>query len=182
MQSNPASAQQHDNVRCDRATAIATLLCLMSCRYLYTCLSGRCCQACCCSVTTLDQPSLTPSLRCLAVRHSALLPPCCHSFSRHHIPSLQLPSMSTDKTSELLADVSIQDLMNEVQRRLDCTKKPDKRLILIGPPGSTNTTLTRRTVSESLQASPGNITHTVLHSNCIACRLRQGHSGSSPQA
>jgi len=46
--------------------------------------------------------------------------------------------MSTDKTSELLADVSIQDLMSEVQRRLDCTKKPDKRIILIGPPGTAN--------------------------------------------
>ena len=40
-----------------------------------------------------------------------------------------------DKTSELLADVSVQDLMAEVQRRLDCAKKPEKRLILIGPPG-----------------------------------------------
>ena len=39
------------------------------------------------------------------------------------------------KTTELLADVSVQDLMAEVQRRLDCAKKPEKRLILIGPPG-----------------------------------------------
>jgi hypothetical protein len=40
-----------------------------------------------------------------------------------------------EKTSELLADVSVQDLMAEVQRRLDCARKPEKRLILIGPPG-----------------------------------------------
>lgn len=34
-----------------------------------------------------------------------------------------------------LAEVSTEDLMKELQHRLDCTKKPEKRLILIGPPG-----------------------------------------------
>jgi adenylate kinase len=46
-----------------------------------------------------------------------------------------MASAETTKTSEMLADVSVQDLMAEVQRRLDCAKKPEKRLILIGPPG-----------------------------------------------
>ena len=31
-----------------------------------------------------------------------------------------------------LVDVSTEALMREVQRRLDCQTKPDKRLILIG--------------------------------------------------
>ena len=47
-----------------------------------------------------------------------------------------------NKTTELLADVSVQDLMAEVQRRLDCAKKPEKRLILIGPPGQSPSPLT----------------------------------------
>jgi len=34
-----------------------------------------------------------------------------------------------------LVDVSTSDLMAEVQRRIDCAKKPEKRVILIGPPG-----------------------------------------------
>ena len=34
-----------------------------------------------------------------------------------------------------LAEVSTDALMREVQRRLDCQSKPDKRVILIGPPG-----------------------------------------------
>ena len=35
----------------------------------------------------------------------------------------------------VLAEVSSDALMREVQRRLECQAKPDKRLILIGPPG-----------------------------------------------
>lgn len=42
-----------------------------------------------------------------------------------------------------LTEVSTEALMAEIQRRLDCTKKPEKRIILIGgwsrlgsPPGS----------------------------------------------
>ena len=31
-----------------------------------------------------------------------------------------------------LAEVSTEDLMKEVQRRLECQKKPEKRLILVG--------------------------------------------------
>mmetsp|Transcript_46687 Transcript_46687/g.74688 ORF Transcript_46687/g.74688 Transcript_46687/m.74688 type:complete len:201 (+) Transcript_46687:195-797(+) len=34
-----------------------------------------------------------------------------------------------------LAEVSTDALMREIQRRLECQSKPDKRLILIGPPG-----------------------------------------------
>eukprot|EP00803_Ostreobium_quekettii_P011235 evm.model.scf_739.4 EVM.evm.TU.scf_739.4 scf_739:44890-48416(+) len=35
-----------------------------------------------------------------------------------------------------LSQFSTEDLMREVQRRLDCINKPEKRVILIGPPGS----------------------------------------------
>jgi len=35
-----------------------------------------------------------------------------------------------------LADVPSLDLMNELLRRMKCSNKPDKRLILVGPPGS----------------------------------------------
>jgi adenylate kinase len=35
-----------------------------------------------------------------------------------------------------LAEVATEDLMKEVQRRLNCQSKPEKRLILVGPPGS----------------------------------------------
>jgi len=38
-------------------------------------------------------------------------------------------------TDMKLLDISTQDLMREVQRRIDCAKKPEKRLIFIGPPG-----------------------------------------------
>jgi len=38
-------------------------------------------------------------------------------------------------SAELLSDVSTADLLAEVQRRVDCQKKPDRRLIFIGPPG-----------------------------------------------
>ncbi|KAG2430480.1 hypothetical protein HXX76_010003 [Chlamydomonas incerta] len=34
-----------------------------------------------------------------------------------------------------LTEVSTEALMAEIQRRLDCTKKQEKRIILIGPPG-----------------------------------------------
>lgn len=34
-----------------------------------------------------------------------------------------------------LSDVSVDDLMKEVQRRLECATKPEKRVVLIGPPG-----------------------------------------------
>eukprot|EP00798_Chlamydomonas_sp_ICE-L_P024225 gene24225-9824_t len=34
-----------------------------------------------------------------------------------------------------LTDVPIDDLLKEVSRRLECSKKPERRLILIGPPG-----------------------------------------------
>jgi len=37
--------------------------------------------------------------------------------------------------AEKLLDISTNDLMAEVQRRIDCAKKPEKRLIFIGPPG-----------------------------------------------
>lgn len=35
-----------------------------------------------------------------------------------------------------LADVATTDLMSELLRRMKCASKPDKRVILIGPPGS----------------------------------------------
>eukprot|EP00270_Netrium_digitus_P016492 TRINITY_DN5928_c0_g1_i1.p1 TRINITY_DN5928_c0_g1~~TRINITY_DN5928_c0_g1_i1.p1 ORF type:complete len:243 (-),score=61.15 TRINITY_DN5928_c0_g1_i1:291-1019(-) len=38
--------------------------------------------------------------------------------------------------AEQLADVPSGELMNELLRRLKCATKPEKRLILIGPPGS----------------------------------------------
>mmetsp|Transcript_32589 Transcript_32589/g.71961 ORF Transcript_32589/g.71961 Transcript_32589/m.71961 type:complete len:240 (-) Transcript_32589:329-1048(-) len=34
-----------------------------------------------------------------------------------------------------LSDVPVDELLKEVSRRLECTKKPEKRLVLIGPPG-----------------------------------------------
>jgi adenylate kinase len=34
-----------------------------------------------------------------------------------------------------LSEVSAVELMKELQHRLDCTTKEEKRLILIGPPG-----------------------------------------------
>ena len=34
-----------------------------------------------------------------------------------------------------LEEISTDELMREIQRRLECQNKPDKRLILIGPPG-----------------------------------------------
>jgi len=34
-----------------------------------------------------------------------------------------------------LADVPTEELMRELAHRLECTKKPEKRIILIGPPG-----------------------------------------------
>jgi len=38
--------------------------------------------------------------------------------------------------AELLADISTADLFAEVQRRVDCANKPERRLIFIGGPGS----------------------------------------------
>ncbi|EFJ14560.1 hypothetical protein SELMODRAFT_271708 [Selaginella moellendorffii] len=35
-----------------------------------------------------------------------------------------------------LADVPVDDLMGELLRRMKCANKPEKRLILVGPPGS----------------------------------------------
>jgi len=35
-----------------------------------------------------------------------------------------------------LADVPSLDLMSELLRRMKCSNKPEKRLILVGPPGS----------------------------------------------
>ncbi len=43
--------------------------------------------------------------------------------------------MSDDKFAELLADVPNDDLLTEIQRRIECSKKPEKRVIFIGPPG-----------------------------------------------
>ncbi len=34
-----------------------------------------------------------------------------------------------------LSEVAVDDLLMEVSRRLECAKKPERRLILIGPPG-----------------------------------------------
>ena len=42
---------------------------------------------------------------------------------------------TTDEMAEALAEVGTDALMREMQRRLDCQSKPDKRLILVGPPG-----------------------------------------------
>ncbi|KAL4573855.1 hypothetical protein LXL04_020675 [Taraxacum kok-saghyz] len=39
-------------------------------------------------------------------------------------------------TTTSLEDVSSMDMMTELLRRFKCSSKPDKRLILIGPPGS----------------------------------------------
>jgi|UniRef100_A0A2N9HWT9 adenylate kinase len=44
--------------------------------------------------------------------------------------------MATDSASPNLEDVPSLDLMSELLRRMKCSSKPDKRLILIGPPGS----------------------------------------------
>ena len=106
-------------------------------------------------------------------------------------------SGSVDKTSELLADVSIQDLMNEVQRRIDCAKKPDKRIILIGPPGQQRTSHTTTTTTTQLNThglspprlqpstQPVKLTESaslsVLSASAVR-RLRQGHTGSASEA
>lgn len=42
--------------------------------------------------------------------------------------------MSTSSVN--LEDVPSESLMSELLRRMRCSSKPDKRLILIGPPGS----------------------------------------------
>jgi len=42
---------------------------------------------------------------------------------------------SSAQASELLGDVSTEALMAEVQRRIECAKKPERRTIFIGPPG-----------------------------------------------
>jgi hypothetical protein len=38
-------------------------------------------------------------------------------------------------TMTALEEISTDELVREIQRRLECQNKPDKRLILIGPPG-----------------------------------------------
>jgi len=40
-----------------------------------------------------------------------------------------------DRTTELLANLSSNQLLAEVRRRIECSKKPEKRVIFIGPPG-----------------------------------------------
>ena len=41
-------------------------------------------------------------------------------------------SYETKMSSEALESISTDDLMREVQRRIDCATKPEKRVILIG--------------------------------------------------
>jgi len=44
--------------------------------------------------------------------------------------------MATPSATDMkLLDFATIDLMREVQRRIDCSKKPEKRLIFVGPPG-----------------------------------------------
>ena len=50
-------------------------------------------------------------------------------------PDRSAPRLHGTIMSAALAEVSTDALMREIQRRLDCQSKPDKRLILIGPPG-----------------------------------------------
>lgn len=40
-----------------------------------------------------------------------------------------------DKTYELLSSIPSESLLAEVERRIECSRKPDKRVIFIGPPG-----------------------------------------------
>lgn len=55
------------------------------------------------------------------------LPACSLPIESDHIcPSLSV-TMPIDLTS-----VSVDDLLKEVSRRLECTKKPERRMILIG--------------------------------------------------
>lgn len=44
-------------------------------------------------------------------------------------------SRDNERTAALLSEISDVDLMAEVTRRIECTRKPDKRLVLLGPPG-----------------------------------------------
>lgn len=55
------------------------------------------------------------------------------SHPHHH--TLPQDHKNTTQETEILAEVSTESLLAEVQRRLDCIKKPEKRVILIGPPG-----------------------------------------------
>ena len=45
-------------------------------------------------------------------------------------------SATKPQTSEILQSLPTEVILAEMQRRLDCLNKPEKRLILIGPPGS----------------------------------------------
>merc|ERR1711934_196921 len=45
-------------------------------------------------------------------------------------------NLSCTNTMADLSEIATEDLMKEVERRLNCQSKPEKRLILVGPPGS----------------------------------------------
>ena len=130
-----------------------------------------------------EQHSLLSLHHCSPAHHSVP-----SLLQRSHYPPLPLPhplpspaAMSSDKTSELLADVSIDALIGEVTRRMDCTRKPDKRLILIGPPGTTRTcTQSRSRVQYKMCATHLGWMRGVVR--VAVCRLWEGHSGPSSQA
>ena len=51
------------------------------------------------------------------------------------VPRACHPRPTRTMSSAALHEVSTDALMREIQRRLECQSKPDKRLILVGPPG-----------------------------------------------
>lgn len=58
------------------------------------------------------------------------LPQCMGASSSTPNPVAEEPKMSS--FNAVLAEVSTEDLMRELSHRLECTKKPEQRMILIG--------------------------------------------------
>ena len=69
-----------------------------------------------------------------------------------------------------LEEISTDELMREIQRRLECQNKPDKRLILIGPPGCGKVRVFDRQLSENLKK------RTSGHPTDDASRRRTGNA------
>ncbi|KVI05765.1 Adenylate kinase, partial [Cynara cardunculus var. scolymus] len=74
---------------------------------------------------------------CVGVFYSVVGTPTAPIYNdRYSIRKLNHLSTTTMATTTSLEDVPSLDMMTELLRRFKCSSKPDKRLILIGPPGS----------------------------------------------